>query len=629
MSRRVGDNVDVIQTTRPGAQYAGLGAGTSWAVAGWFRVPDNAAGSDFAVIHEQLASADFITSIQIRKDGRIFADYRPGGFGQPLARISSAAGFDDDQWHYLLWVSRATNDYQLWIDGSSIGTNATAVTNSATLLDSRVAKAGGQALPVGSMVARWASWRRALTVEQGERFLRYGIAPSRPHWWWELGVGEPEPDLSGHGFQGSVLGGMPRGTEAPISRVLGPPQISLPTGLLARRPLLLAIGLGDVVPVTATFSSPWEATAYLAAQGTPPTESLLGLSEPRAGPWESRLGLSTAGAMPSESLAGLAASGGSPWEALLGLVSSPTLPLESRAGVATVGVGVVEQLTGLVAAGPTAPWEALVLADLAPGVPLESLTSLAVPAAVPWESRGLTAVSLSAVLPWEALAHLAQQGTPATESLLGLSAAQAVPWESRLGVAAAGTPPIEWLAGLAATGSNPWEALAGLSAAPVSPTESQLGLAMSPLLVTESRGLILTVVVGPWEAGQGLAVTGTAPTEAVGGVVTIGIAPLEARAFVAGAPNLPHEWLSRVVVVPVAPWEALAGDLAATLTAPTEALAGVTFAPELPWEAWAAILLTIRRTLVELGVSRTVADLVASRTVAALSASRTTLEEVT
>ena len=55
----------------------------------------------------------------------------------------------------------------------------------------------------------------------------------------------------------------------------------------------------SATPVSATFTSPWEALAGLAALATPPTESELGLTITLAAPWEFRLGILAAGSGPT------------------------------------------------------------------------------------------------------------------------------------------------------------------------------------------------------------------------------------------------------------------------------------------------------------------------------------------
>lgn len=220
MSRKVTSGQDDSITSTIGA-CAGRGTGTTWAIIGWFRATDNAGGSDFADIYfEHENTDDDYLNIQLKTSGVINFFYRPGGFGQPTIDFTTAGSYDDDVWHWLFFVCRADNDFEAFIDGTSVGSSTTSVTNSVTPDLVSVNKNINQSLPVDSQFAHWINFKTSLSI--GEAFaMAYGQWVRHPNMYWELGIGSPEPDWSGEGNAGTVNGGMVLGDNPPIGPWFG------------------------------------------------------------------------------------------------------------------------------------------------------------------------------------------------------------------------------------------------------------------------------------------------------------------------------------------------------------------------------------------------------------------------
>lgn len=215
---------DSITNTSAGAAAAGRGTGTTWAVIGWFRSPDNSGGSDFARMYIESTSdggGDDYCTVGLNQAGALQMFYRPGGFSNPAADITSATGFDDSVWHWIFIVCRADDDYEFYIDGSSEGTDSTTVTNSVTPSATNVNRNNNQTLPIGTNYGRWMNWQESLTIGEAKTAAYSGVIGKAPNLWWELGHGSPEPDWSGNGYNGTVNGSMPIGDSPPVKPPFG------------------------------------------------------------------------------------------------------------------------------------------------------------------------------------------------------------------------------------------------------------------------------------------------------------------------------------------------------------------------------------------------------------------------
>lgn len=219
MSRQVAsatDKVGLTSSTTGGV----AGRNQPFAVICWFNSPDNAAGSNFANIYDEVDNAvEVIFSLQMNQLGRVRAFYRPGGFGQPSLSLDSADGLDDSLWHWAFFSSRTTSDHEFYIDGVSVATSTTAITNSQTHNRVDFGGNGTATLPSGGLLARLMTFDFALTLGEAKS-LAYGRLVRKPHLYWECGIGSPEPDWSGNGLNGTVTGASV-GAHCPTPRVFG------------------------------------------------------------------------------------------------------------------------------------------------------------------------------------------------------------------------------------------------------------------------------------------------------------------------------------------------------------------------------------------------------------------------
>lgn len=190
------------------AGVGGGGSGDTWTVCGWFRSPDNSAGSDFASMYEERDNGDdpYIT-IQMKQSGAVAAFYRPGGFAQPTVLMTSATGFDDSIWHSFCFVKRASNDYEWYIDGTSEGTDTTSITNTVTRDRVNVGPKPGNTngLPSGGLLSHFANFSEDLTIDEAEGFLYTGRCRIQPNLWWTLNEqGSTESDWGGRSNTGTM-----------------------------------------------------------------------------------------------------------------------------------------------------------------------------------------------------------------------------------------------------------------------------------------------------------------------------------------------------------------------------------------------------------------------------------------
>lgn len=220
MARQIGGSGDYVNNTDANAGCSARGTGTTWTLILWFVASDNAAGSGFAALYAEDFAGDTSLSIQMNTNGTLKFFYRPGGFGQPTFTITSGGAYDDDIWHWLMFTCTADNAYEAFVDGVSVGTDTTSITQTATLNNTYIGAVGANQLPVGSRMARCANFKVALTLGEGAAFA-YGQFVRHPNLWWELGIASTEPDWSGNGYSGTVNSSMPDGSNPPIGPWFG------------------------------------------------------------------------------------------------------------------------------------------------------------------------------------------------------------------------------------------------------------------------------------------------------------------------------------------------------------------------------------------------------------------------
>src|SRR3989304_6814313 len=216
-----------INLTTGGGVACG-GTGTKFTFAQWFKSGDVSGFAFPDFLLWELGAADFVVGIGLSNAGLFYANYRPGGFGQPEAAIITSQIYDDNKWHRYGYVKQADNAYRLWIDGKLAGTNATNITNSETFVRDAICN-NENAQDETYLVGRSAIWNVALSFAQIESFLLYGEVIQTPHFWWECNdQGSIETDYSGNGRNGTVVG-MEPSTDNPPYLKRGRNKRMLPT----------------------------------------------------------------------------------------------------------------------------------------------------------------------------------------------------------------------------------------------------------------------------------------------------------------------------------------------------------------------------------------------------------------
>lgn len=184
-----------------------LGNQTAFSLVQWFRSPDNSGGSDFvSIFNEGSSGFPHNHLLQLKQSGAINVFYR--NVDSETITITSVAGFDDDVWHWIHWVKRASNDYQLYIDGTSEGTDTTTVdpVPSLTAFQLGATNTGVS----GSMLGSLWGFRTALTIEQARSVAFTGRCGVAPEFFLPLGLApgitsaDSDPDLSGGATDYSV-----------------------------------------------------------------------------------------------------------------------------------------------------------------------------------------------------------------------------------------------------------------------------------------------------------------------------------------------------------------------------------------------------------------------------------------
>lgn len=169
-------------------------------ILGWFKVP--ASSTTTFIYHEVL---NFNEEIYARLNSTGFFEFF---WRTPTALIviTGASALDDGVWRRFFCVRRANNDFQAYVNGTSIGTasnNPGTISISPTIY---IGNNAGGASEAGASVARLITLKRAITVNEAEGILYTGRVGGTKNLHLELGLGSPEPDFSGNKFNGTVTG---------------------------------------------------------------------------------------------------------------------------------------------------------------------------------------------------------------------------------------------------------------------------------------------------------------------------------------------------------------------------------------------------------------------------------------
>jgi hypothetical protein len=197
----------------------------TWSVMGWFRAPSAAT---YREIYTESAAFNIQMYVRINNTG--LADFwfrTPTAF---IAALISAGRVDDDVWHRFLFVRRATNDFQAWVDEASIGTDATTCGTDATAPSIAVGNwqqaTGNGDEPFSGHLARMVALREAITPGEAKQILMTGQTGRGKLWHFELDGRLPEPTVPGSGAIGSAY--VAASTVAPGASQIGLPASFVP-----------------------------------------------------------------------------------------------------------------------------------------------------------------------------------------------------------------------------------------------------------------------------------------------------------------------------------------------------------------------------------------------------------------
>lgn len=172
----------------PIARSRTIGKNKGFTILAGFNSPDNVGGSNFsAILSFHDTTADPFITVQMNTAGRVRCFYRPGGNPNPSATCDSGNGFDDDQWHGVMFVEYANNDHRGYFDWTNEDTDITSISNTVTLDSLRISNPpGGNALQ-GRKFARVMYFSRSMSVDEGERVFKYlDFRNGLPEFWCDV-----------------------------------------------------------------------------------------------------------------------------------------------------------------------------------------------------------------------------------------------------------------------------------------------------------------------------------------------------------------------------------------------------------------------------------------------------------
>lgn len=108
--------------TYPNASVVGNSA--TFGVVFWFRTGDTSGQPGGSVYYEEVGSGfPQFFAIEITTAGLFKVFYRCDTSGT-FVDISSAGAYDDDVWHWGVFTRRGATDFELFVDGVSVGTSS-------------------------------------------------------------------------------------------------------------------------------------------------------------------------------------------------------------------------------------------------------------------------------------------------------------------------------------------------------------------------------------------------------------------------------------------------------------------------------------------------------------------------
>lgn len=217
MARSFGNQVahttdKVVYPTSTGILYNQTAA----SVVCWFKRPTAPTSGEFPRLFLNYGAFNREVYIQMiassgATQGKLMCQWRATGISEISA---STTRWDDDAWHWLLYVRRSTSPYtELYIDGVSDGSNTTDPGTSSTALIAAECMIGNSSEEGilsssgwGGSIARVGVFTGiTLTVDQAKAFLFGGQYPQTPALWLEM-LGAGTADYSPNQRSATVTG---------------------------------------------------------------------------------------------------------------------------------------------------------------------------------------------------------------------------------------------------------------------------------------------------------------------------------------------------------------------------------------------------------------------------------------
>lgn len=164
-------------------------------IMGWFRASTLATSrgiySEYAAFNKQI-------TIEMTSGHKLQFTWRTAA---AIAQFSTSGNVDDGVWHWFLFVKRASNDFQGWVDGTSVATSSNAVGTDATASTISIGNfTSTNADNVSSSdLFRFISLREAIGPVEALSILTNGLTGRGKLWHFELDGRLPEGSHGGTG----------------------------------------------------------------------------------------------------------------------------------------------------------------------------------------------------------------------------------------------------------------------------------------------------------------------------------------------------------------------------------------------------------------------------------------------
>lgn len=205
---------DYISITDNG--YLDFGVGQSFTISTYFKRPATTATSVLMAKHEAVG-ADGGYKLYMNSSGNIICGIDSDGTSFPADSVTSAADYDDDQWHHVACVRDGNSSLRLYVDGMETGTPDTSIASTATLVNNDVFYIGidgdGSSNLWSGYVDDMKVYNYARSPEQVIQDMNGGhpiggspVASQQNYWKFDEGYGTTANDSGYAGYNGTLSG---------------------------------------------------------------------------------------------------------------------------------------------------------------------------------------------------------------------------------------------------------------------------------------------------------------------------------------------------------------------------------------------------------------------------------------